>query len=264
MKEVAYKTYKFLLTEGTMAKSQIPSTVQKSTTFKGLLEGEILLTSKVGRGLKISVNKEAAFRAFFATSFPEDIETFNKSTNIRKYRNSKATKVENAAIFFCRGFQKISINSEMVDMDDFTQKFGLFAIANPMITCDKICFVENLETFLNVEKLLGKTYLYLHKYGRIGTESLRIFQVKEVLVFVDYDFNGLDEFLRIKAVFPQATLYVPSNYEALFLKYAKSLKDNKAKMSIRVKNATLETVVKIREQVAQTNKFLEQEVLIYD
>ena len=119
-----------------------------------------------------------------------------------------------------------------------------------------------LETFLNAEKLLGKEYLLAHKYGRIGTASISMIKAKEVLVFVDYDFNGLDEYLRIKKVFENTKLFVPSNYNELFQKHSASLKGNKAKMSKAVKTSDDSTVVNIREQVARSNRFLEQETLI--
>jgi len=113
-------------------------------------------------------------------------------------------------------------------------------------------------------KLISYDFLFIHKYGRIGINSLSIFNANEILVFVDYDFNGLDEYLRIKSVFTNALLYVPPNYDELFSKYSKTLKGNKATMSKNVQLSNDDIVVKIREQVARNNRFLEQEVLIYD
>ncbi|MCB0745001.1 MAG: hypothetical protein KDC67_13920, partial [Ignavibacteriae bacterium] len=59
-----------------------------------------------------------------------------------------------------------------------------------------------------------------------------------------------------------AQLYLPSNYNELFDKHSASLKGNKAKMSNLVKNSQDSIVIQIREQVARTNRFLEQEILI--
>ena len=138
----------------------------------------------------------------------------------------------------------------------------MFSVVPNSVIADSICFVENLESFLNAEKLLGEKYLFAHKYGRIGKESISMIKAKEVLVFVDYDFNGLDEYLRIKNVFKSAKLYVPSNYDELFNTQSATLKGNKAKMSNAVKVSKDSVVVEIREQVARTNRFLEQETLI--
>ncbi|MBC3757152.1 hypothetical protein H7U19_01965 [Hyunsoonleella sp. SJ7] len=262
MKEVDFKTYKLLLENKSISKSAVPKSVLQSDTFKNLLEAEILKSSKLGRGFKIEISKETEFEKFFKTSFPEQDVSKSKSGNIKKYRNSKATKVDSNPIFLFRGFSAYQINEKIIDLEKLTRDFGLFSVIPISVIADKICFVENLETFLNAEKLLGNEFLFAHKYGRIGKESISMIKAKEVLVFVDYDFNGLDEYLRIKEVFGNAELYLPNNYSELFKKHSASLKGNKAKMSKAVKTSDDSTVVKIREQVARTNRFLEQETLI--
>lgn len=262
MKEVDFKTYQLLLENKGISKSAIPKSVLQSDTFKNLFEAEILKTSKLGRGFKIEISKDTEFKNFFNSMFPEQDVSKTKSGNIKKYRNSKATKVDNSPIFLLRGFSTYQINGRTVDLAKQTRDFGLFSVMPVSVVADKICFVENLEPFLNAEKLLGEEFLFAHKYGRIGKESISMIKAKEVLVFVDYDFNGLDEYLRIKKVFGNAKLFMPGNYNEIFQKHSASLKGNKAKMSKAVKMSNDSTVVKIREQVARTNRFLEQETLI--
>ena len=265
MKEVDYKTYKRLLENNTVSHKGIPKTVSNSDIFKGLINADILEIVKAGRGRKITVVKESEFKDFFKNSFPEENVSKTKSGNIKKYRDSKASsKTENFHTFFLRGFEKIVINKEVINLQYYTTNFGVFAVSNSTIECNKVCFVENLETFMKAEKLLGNKYLFVHKYGRVGLDSLSFFKAKEYLVFVDFDFNGLDEYLRIKKVFNDAIFYLPENYDNAFNKYSKTLKGNKAKMSNVVKQSKDEIIIKIREQVAKTNKFLEQEVLIND
>lgn len=262
MKEVDFKTYKLLLENRSVSKSSIPSSVARSDKFHNLLEAGILIYKRLGRGFKVEVAKESEFEKFFATSFPEQVVANSKSGNIKKYRNSKAAKVDSSPIFLLRGFATCQINEQTVDLKKQTLEFGLFSVMPNSMVANKIAFVENLETFLNAEKLLGKEYLFIHKYGRIGKESISMIQAEEVLVFVDYDFNGLDEYLRIKGVFKNAKIYLPKNYTELFYKHSTTLKGNKAKMSRAVKASNDSVVVKIREQVAKTNRFLEQEALI--
>lgn len=262
MREIHFKTYKTLFENKSVSKSVIPISVLQSDTFQNLLRAEILIFSKVGRGFRIEVLKEEDFEKFFNNSFPEHNVSNSKSGNIKKYRNSKAAKVDSSPIFLFRGFANYLINEQLVDLGKHTRDFGLFSVVPNSVIADKICFVENLETFLNAEQLLGKDYLFAHKYGRIGKESISMIQAEEVLVFVDYDFNGLDEYLRIKEILANTELYLPNNYNELFDKHSASLKRNKAKMSKAVKISDDPTVVKIREQVARTNRFLEQETLI--
>lgn len=262
MKEVDFKTYQLLLANKSVSKSVIPKSVLHSDTFQNLLQAEILKFSKLGRGFKVEISKEIEFEKFFKSLFPEQDVSKSKSGNIKKYRNSKAIRIDNSPIFLLRGFSTYKINGQTVDLKKLTRDFGLFAVVPNSFIAEKLCFVENLETFLNAEKLLGNEFLFAHKYGRIGKESISMIKAKEVLVFVDYDFNGLDEYLRIKEVFGNAELYIPSNYNELFQKHSASLKGNKAKMSKAVKESEDLIVVKIREQVTRTNRFLEQETLI--
>lgn len=262
MKEVDFKIYKLLFESKSISKSAIPTSVLQSDAFQNLLRAEILRSRKLGRGFKVEVSKEIEFKIFFKTNFPENNVSKSKSGNIKKYRSSKASKIDSQPIFLFRGFQSFQINNKIVNLEKSTNDFGLFAAIPNAIIVDKLCFVENLESFLHAEKLLGKTFLFVHKYGRIGKESITMFKPKEVLVFVDYDFNGLDEYLRIKKVFENAELYLPNNYLEIFDKYSLTLLANKAKMSNAVKNSKDKIVVQIREQVARTNRFLEQEVLI--
>lgn len=265
MKEVEYKTYKNLLENNSVSFNKIPRSVINSDIFKGLLNADILEIVKAGRGRRITIIKESEFKEFFKNSFPEDNVSQTKSGNIKKYRDSKATsKTERFHTFFLRGFTEVKINNKSVDLKYHTTNFGVFAFSNSNVECNKVCFVENLETFMKAEKLLGNDYLFVHKYGRIGLDSLSFFNAKEYLVFVDYDFNGLDEYLRIKKVFTDAVFYFPSNYDNAFKKYSKTLKGNKAKMSNAVKQSKEKIVIEIREQVSKTNKFLEQEYLIND
>ncbi|WP_307425177.1 hypothetical protein [Chryseobacterium sp. MDT2-18] len=224
----------------------------------------ILEKTKSGRGFRYEVKKITEFESFFKIYFPEDIEVKDKSDNVRKFRNSKIQKTVSTPIFMLRGFEKVKINDNEVNLEDYTKKFQLFACNAEKIETRRICIVENLDTFLVAEKLLGESFVFIHKYGRIGKESLGSLFTNELLVFVDYDFNGLEEFLRIKEVFDFAQLYVPENYDELFGKYSQSLKDNKAEMTNRIKQSLDINVVKIKESIIRNNRFLEQQYWKYD
>ncbi len=262
MTELDYKIYKELLDAGSISKSSIPKSIVNSSTFLNLLNSRILDRSKTGRGFRYFVTDNNEYNKFFKSRFPENVIAYSKSDNIKKFRNSKAKKVENPPVFLLRGFKNVEINEEVIDLKRITKKFGVFSVIPKSVKCERICFVENLEAFLFAEKLIGHDFLLIHKYGRIGQNSISTFESSKFLVFVDYDFNGLDEFLRIKEVFPKAELFVPSNYDDLFNKYSVVLGNKQVRMSDRVKKSTENIVVKIREEVARNNKFLEQEVLL--
>src|SRR5690554_6737062 len=264
MNETDFRTYKKLKEDSFLTEKTIPKTVLSSPHFKGLLSSLILEKTKSGRGFRYEVNKTTEFENFFKTYFPEDIEVKDKSDNVRKFRNSKIQKTVSTPIFMLRGFETVKINGNEVNLEDYTKKFQLFACNAKRIEAKSICIVENLDTFLVAEKLLGESFVFLHKYGRIGKESLGSLFTKQLLVFVDYDFSGLEEFLRIKEVFDFAQLYIPENYDELFGKYSQSLKGNKAEMTKRIKQCSDSNVIKIRESIIRNNRFLEQQYWKYD
>lgn len=242
----------------------IPKSVLSSPQFNGLISSGILRKEKSGRGFRICVERFDEFDRFFHTYFPEPGDVLNKADNVRMYRNSKISRTQTLPVFLMRGFQGIEVDGHALDLEYFTRRYHMFACAGNDITTDKLCLVENLDTFLVAEKLLGEDYVFVHKYGRVGKASLKMFDPREVCVFVDYDFNGLDEYLRIKEVFEFAELFVPAEFEDLFSRFSKSLSGNRASMSNRVRNCDLPEVVKIREMVLRTNRFLEQQYWNYD
>lgn len=264
MNQTDFRTYKKLKENSFLTEKAIPKAVLSSHHFKGLVSSLILEKIKSGRGFRYEVKKTYEFESFFRTHFPEDIEVKDKSDNVRKFRNSKVQKTASMPIFMLRGFETVRINDNEVHLKDYTKNFKLFACNAEKIEAKRICIVENLDTFLVVEKLLGKGFVFLHKYGRIGKESLSSLVTNQLLVFVDYDFNGLEEFLRIKEVFEFAQLYIPENYDELFSKYSQSLKGNKAEMTNRIKKSSDINVIKIRESIIRDNRFLEQQYWKYD
>jgi hypothetical protein len=259
-----FRTYKKLKEDSFLTEKAIPKTVLSSPHFKGLVSSLIIEKTRSGRGFRYEIKKLTEFDNFFKTYFPEDIEIKDKSDNVRKFRNSKIQKTVSTPIFMLRGFETIRINGNELNLENYTSKFQIFACNAEKIEAKHICIVENLDTFLVAEKLLGKSFVFLHKYGRIGKESLNCLSTKHLLVFVDYDFNGLEEFLRIKEVFDFAQLHIPENYDELFNKYSQSLKGNKAEMTNRIKQSSDINVIRIRESIIRNNRFLEQQYWKYD
>ncbi len=263
MKDLDYKFY-LELRSNKMTLTQVPKSVKNSLHFQNLLQAKIIDTEKSGRGSRIVIKNPDSFESFFLNYFSdEEVNEITKASNIKKLRDSKAKKTKSPAIFFIRGFKNIKLNNENLDLSKYTKLFGLFSVKQPTIQTDKICFVENLDSFLNAEKLFGEDFIYLHKYGRIGIDSLKEIYAEVILVFVDYDFNGLDEYLRIKSVYENAILFIPEYFDEQFDKYSKVI-DGKQQQSQRVSESKLNEVIRIRELVSKTNRFLEQEILIND
>jgi len=263
MKQIDFNFYSDLRNKP-ISLNRTPKTVKASSVFKNLFGAGILGTEKVGRGTNIIIKKTEEYDSFLKTYFPSHENLCSsKANNIRQFKNSKARGTIELPMLFLRGFSTIEIDGKSIDIKEYTQLFGFFGLTTSNIKADKICFVENKNTFLNVEKLLGFDWIYVHTYGRVGLEVLKAIECKSVLVFVDYDFNGLDEYLRVKSHFNHAELFIPDNFDSLFETYGTQLK-GKQKASKKVLGSTIDSVSRIRRLVETTNKFLEQEILIND
>ena len=264
LKETEYNFY-YKLKKQSVHKTEIPKTIIDSDVFSTLVNGGIVGKERVGRGHIYQVVKPADFGRFLSSVFPNpDISVSNKSGNIAKFRDSKATTTEGKRITFLRGFKNVRVNKQEINLTHYTDNFGLFAVELKSLETPKICFVENLDTFLEAEKRIKDDFVFMHTYGRIGGELIKSINAVDVLVFSDYDFIGLNEYLKFKSHFPSAKLFIPENYDYLFQKFSKPLKkkdEGQQKPSETVKNSTDAVVVKIREQVLKTNHFLEQQIV---
>lgn len=182
-----------------------------------------------------------------------------------KFKDSKRRKTESNNVVLFRGYCSTMINNIEVDLEHYTNTFGLFATQLTKINTPKICFVENLDVFLCVERIIDRDYIYFHSYGRLGKQIISRIEARDILVFSDYDYVGLKEYLDFKEVHPQTSFFVPNDYSERFSKYAKPLKDNdpnKGQIAYqKVRHSEEKIVVEIREQLFRTHKFLEQQAL---
>lgn len=263
MTQTDYKFYTELKSKA-ISINRTPKAVKESSAFKNLFGAGILGTEKAGRGTNIIIKKQIQYDNFLKVNFPAAQNLVStKSNNIKQFKSSKARRTRELPMYFLRGFKTIEINDVIIDLKYHTSLFGFFGVTVPSIKTENICFVENKNTFLTAETLLGQDWIYIHSYGRVGKENLKSIVCKKVLVFVDYDFNGLDEFLRIKSHFTEAELFIPADFKELFETYSDRLK-GKQKASKKVTESEIPEVATIRDLVQKTNKFLEQEVLIND
>lgn len=246
--------------------SQIPRSVLKSDEFKNLLDSEIVICEKSGRGKIYKISDKTSFVKFINNRFPHVyFSEASKVNNVAKYRNSKAEKTKNTNVIFLRANLEIEINNKIVDLEYYTSNFGFFACNLESLKTKNLCFVENLDTFLIAEKLLTFNFVFFHTYGRVGKDLVKKISAEKILVFSDYDFVGLNEYLNFCDIHKNVTFYMPDNYEKLFTSYSKSLDKNaKQRPSKKVLYSQDEIVVKIREQLFKTSHFLEQQSLFID
>jgi len=268
VQEIEFNFYSSIKKQINIKKSDVPNIVAKSSTFKNLLDSKILEKVKRGRGFNYIISKTDSFNNFYNHAFPNPNTIIsNEIDNQLKFKNTKATRVQKERVIFIRGSQNIFVNESPVNLSEITHKFGLFSAVLQSLKADKICFVENLQPFLEAENLLGDQYTYIHFYGRLPKKDvLKTIQCEEYLHFGDYDFTGLNEFLRASEIYKKSSIHMPHNFNFIFEKYAqeRKKKDTQFKNIVESKN---KDVITIREKILNSNCFLEQQILfgeIYD
>jgi hypothetical protein len=258
--EIDYNFLEKLLSEGFIRYSSISLKVKKSNYFSNLISSGILKKERSGRGYVIKVGDKGAFEAFFNKTFTNTQDSeISKVTNVAKFKDSKGRKTESNYIVLLRGSHSVRINERDVDLSFYTTHFGVFATQLYSMYSPKICFVENLDVFLQVETLIDPEYIFFHTYGRVGHQLISKIETEEILVFSDYDYIGLNEYLNFKELFPNTRFFVPDDYQEKFDNYAKSIKQQKPRKKVLA--STEDIVVKIRTQILKTHKFLEQQAL---
>ncbi len=266
MTEILLKYFQLLKTEKLLS-SQVPKALLENNDFKNMIDGGIIAKSSVGRGYVYELNEEKrqVFENWFAKKFPNsEIEVTDRASSIAKFKDSKKSK-EKSVIVFLKGNKPIKINNETIDLQDYTQKFGFFACVLESLKTDKLCFVENKESFLKAEKVISQDFVFIHSYGRIGKNLLEKIQINELLVFSDYDYVGLNEYLKCKSFFENTNFFVPENYDLLFEQYAKEITLNRKKGQKASRNVLAsqdEIVLRICQDLQTKQKFLEQESLL--
>ena len=255
-----------MLENGKLSASQVSSSVKQSADFITLLNGGFIehQPAITGGGSYCTKNQEA-LEKYYCNKFPEELKNnLSAVDNVNSFRNTKAAKRESQKIILVRGQKIILLNGTEINLKKYTDKYGTFSARLESLETEKVCFVENLDSFLVAEQVIALDFVFIHTYGGIGKTTIVRIQAKEVLVFPDYDFIGLKNYLLIKSVFSNAKLFVPDNYETLFATKSRVIKTKQGREqqpSKQVLESEDEVVVKILTDIFRQKKFLEQQAV---
>ena len=259
-------TIQRLLNEEKVNASSIGSTVKKSNDFSTLLSAGIIeyQQAKTGGGT-YSVQKYTDLEKYYKNKFPEELKNEMSSIdNVNAFRNTKTAKRKSQNVILIRGNQKVILNGIEADLQYFTENFGTFSTVLKSFVANRVCFVENLDSYLIAEQIIDNDFVFIHTYGGMSKSVVNKISAKEILIFPDYDFVGLKNYLLIKEIFPQTQLFFPDNYEQLFKTKSRPIKTKQGReqqASKRVLESKDELVVKIRTDIFRHKQFLEQQAV---
>lgn len=262
-KETELRTFSRLAAGEQLPWGSVPKSVKNSNSLKELLAAEVLTKVRRGAGQVLLATDIDAVERFLDNRFPGRHTAIagDGFSNVKRYRDSKGAKKESIGVVLLRGWQTISVNEEQVDLAYFTERFSSFSVVKPHLIVKKLCLVENLDTFVEGEHLLGDSWIFAHTYGRLGLNTLMSLQAEEILHFGDWDFTGLDEYLRLREQFPQTRLYLPGNLEELWATGSKPLKKG-AGITKRLQASNDPDVLRVLSLLGRTNCFLEQQAVM--
>jgi hypothetical protein len=267
MQNKSFKNFvKKILNDGKISASLVGDSIKRTSDFTTLLNAGFIehLPAKTGGGNFFTKNKEA-LEKYFADKFPrENGNVFTAVGNVNAMRNTKAGKRESQNVILIRGQETILLNGIETDLKKYTDVYGTFSATLKSLEANKVCFVENLDSYLLAEQVIKKGFVFIHTYGGIGKSIVNKTKAKEILVFPDYDFKGLHNYLLVKSVFPNTQLFVPNNYEKLLESKSRTIKTKQGRTqqpSKTVLECEEEIVIKIRTDIFKTGHFVEQQAI---
>jgi len=239
--------------------------IKNDMAFNRLVASEIVVKERKGAGYIWRVNKRDALIENKKYYFPTEILEIDSSKgerykNIRTNRDSKSKSRKSYRLFFIRSHISFSLNGKKILKSNEPMGGQL----NSLVV-NKICFVENLENFMEDNIFINQGWTLIYVNGRIGEEILERIEANEVMHFGDLDYVGLDEYARIKEAFSQTYLYIPLNYFEDVEKYGIAI-ETKQKASNKLLKLSQNDapVAKILDHLHRNNTFLEQEGYSYE
>lgn len=235
--------------------------VKNNTVFNRLIASEIVVKEPKGAGHIWRVKKRGALIVNKKHYFPNEISEIdsskgNRHKNIRTNRNSKSNSRKSYRLCFLRSHNLFSLNGQNITLNSDKPMGGQL----DSLFVDKICFVENLENFMEDNIFINQGWTLIYVNGRIGEEILERIEANEVMHFGDLDYIGLDEYVRIKEVFSQANLYIPSNYFEDVEQYSIAIETKQKASNKLLEYAKNDSqVAKVLDYLHKNNAFLEQE-----
>lgn len=269
-----------LLTEGSIAASRISS--KQKAKHRTLFDNEILGIERIANGKRYVVKDVDNLRRYIKKIFPRGLEKAIQGPSCRAegvafYRNAKTKNVSDREALLIKVFSDrhdlILFNDLALPILPWCQVAGIAAIelkdTDSLTVKGKLALVENIDVFWDFDKTGVEVDAVIYTGGRFSKRLLHSLvpdKALSIIHFGDYDPVGVEEYLRVKKVFPSTIFHVPDNLESLFefscLKILE--KKNNQRILARLRHVEDSTVQYIVSLMDKENGGLEHEILIYD
>jgi hypothetical protein len=263
---------------GSVVRSRLtPSMRQRLATLFHL---GVLREERLGAGWRVVLRDRTALDAWIQSNYPSGLTGITgavagRTRSVANYRDTKRQGSLQVRLVHMRGFGHATLTRRDVIMPlaELTSAFGVVGLAvdlDDMWTiAGRLCLVENLEIFLQVERLLPDIDAALWAAGRVDSRVLRWLAAQpdaSVLHVGDYDPVGLDEYLRVLAALgSRADLHVPDDLERRVARYGRpELLERSLLVYERVRRSADARVTAVIEILDRHGCGLEHEALLID
>ncbi len=219
-----------LIHQQRLAGSDLSAQARKQ--LRPLFAGGVLTTETSGRGEVVEVRKPEQLLAWARHTFPSfegrwrGPDEFGRAQSIARRRSSKATgsgigagMLHLRAVAAGRG--TATVNGVNFPVRELTAQHGVAAC---LVRADtqfeftgQTVLVENLECFLNAERMLPEASIFLNGAGRLSDQLIAClgrssFCSGPIVYWPDYDPVGLADYVRMRRILGErVSLYVPGD-----------------------------------------------------
>jgi len=224
-----------LIQQQRLAGSDLSAQARKQ--LRPLFAGGVLVTESSGRGETVEVRKPEQLLTWARHTFPsfegrwQGPGEFGRAQSIARRRSSKAAgSAVGAGVLHLRakadGVGTATVNGIKFPVRDLTAQHGVAACLVKADTqfefTGQTVLVENLECFLNAERILPEASIFLNGAGRLSDQLIACLGRSRItpaplLHMPDYDPVGLSDYLRLRSILgARAALFVPTDIELRF------------------------------------------------
>jgi hypothetical protein len=235
------KALDVLYRKGQIPASSLSARVRRSLVT--LFETGVLEEKRQGPGFRIVVLGRVPLNAFIGKKFPSGLDAVlaegssptSRGQSVALFRDAKVARRAIGEPVLMRGFGEAVLHNRgkgsNLELAVWTREAGVAAVNLGQGSCFQfdgiVVIVENLESFLLVEKVIPDIDCAIYSGGRMSSRLLDWLAEVHMsgclyIHFGDYDPVGIDEYLKLLGRCPgRVSLFVPEDLEKLFEKYAK-------------------------------------------
>lgn len=245
-----------------------------------LFHYDMLRDVKEGGGWRVVLRDREALENWIRNEYPSgltgsDADLTHRTLAVANYRDSKRNSYLRERPMHMRGFGDATLtrNGTTLPIAELTRTADVVGITinqdAPWRITGSLALVENVEVFMQVERILPTIDAALLNAGRIDQRALDWLASQpdvRVMHVGDYDPVGLSEYLRVRAAIgDRAQLHIPTDLEERVIQYGQRLLLEKSSDLYQdIRRSVDPSVARVVAILDRHGRALEHEALLID